>query len=194
MLTVATSGIVLQEEVRWTAAGSTIMIWPRKKAEGVVAAEGSAMKEKKAGAVSRGFGRREFGQRAALALTGVALAGEPFSGFAHGSAAVSPAALPEEQEDAQGLSSQAQAEIESKLQHIFAVYGPRLNEDQRKLLRRTVTYHVRMLEAVRPIAVANGDSPATVLKLVRKSEPNAREARRISRKSRDAARNLNRQR
>ncbi len=125
------------------------------------------MKEKKAvSAKAGGFGRREFGQRAALALTGAALAGAPFSGVARGLATVSPAALPEQQEDAQGLSSKAQAEIEAKLQHVFVTYGSRLNDDQRKLLRRTVTYHVRMLEAVRPIAVANGDAPATVLKLV----------------------------
>lgn len=125
------------------------------------------MKERKASsAAGTGFGRREFGQRAALALTGAALAGAPFSGVAGGLLAVSPATLPEQQEDTQGLSTQAQAEIEAKLQHIFTVYGSRLNDDQRKLLRRTVTYHVRMLEAVRPIAVTNGDAPATVLKLV----------------------------
>ncbi len=132
------------------------------------------MKEKKAGAVDSGIGRREFGQRAALALTGATLAGAPFFGFAHGSTTTSRFGLAEQQEDAQGLSSNAQEEIEVKLQHIFATYGSRLNDDQRKLLRRTVTYHVRMLEAVRPIAVANGDAPATVLKLVgREMLPNA---------------------
>ncbi len=125
------------------------------------------MKDKKAvSAKAGGFGRREFGQRAALALTGAALAGAPFSGFAHGLATSARSGLAEQQEDTQGLSSNAQAEIEAKLQHVFATYGSRLNDDQRKLLRRTVTYHVRMLEAVRPIAVANGDAPATVLKLV----------------------------
>ncbi len=130
------------------------------------------MKEKKAvSAKAGGFGRREFGQRAALALTGAALAGTHFSGFAHASAITSASGLADQQEDTQGLSSKAQAEIEAKLQHIFATYGSRLNDDQRKLLRRTVTYHVRMLEAVRPIAVANGDPPATVLKLVGRKTP-----------------------
>ncbi|HEV2314317.1 MAG TPA: hypothetical protein VGR94_03350 [Candidatus Acidoferrales bacterium] len=64
------------------------------------------------------------------------------------------------------LSGQAQAEVEAKLQHIFAKYGDRLSDDQKKLMRRTVTSHVRMLEAIRPIPVANGDAPATVLELV----------------------------
>lgn len=153
------------------------------------------MKEKKAGsAADSGFGRREFGQRAALALTGAALAGAPFSEVARGFAMPLAPDSPEEQEDAQGLSTNAQAEIESKLQHVFATYGSRLNDDQRKLLRRTVTYHVRMLEAVRPIAVANGDAPATVLKLVeRKNVQNTGEANRLFRKSRGAAKSSKRE-
>ena len=65
-----------------------------------------------------------------------------------------------------GLSAQAQAEVEAKMQHIVATYGSRLTEDQKKRLRGTVSYHVRMLEAIRPIATANGDAPATVLEIV----------------------------
>lgn len=153
------------------------------------------MKQKKTvSAAGSGFGRREFGQRAALALTGAALAGAPFSEVARGFEMPLAPDSREQQEDAQGLSTKAQAEIESKLQHIFAAYGSRLNDDQRKLLRRTVTYHVRMLEAVRPIAVANGDAPATVLKLVKKTtSQNTREAERISGKSRGAAKDSKRQ-
>jgi hypothetical protein len=125
------------------------------------------MKKKEAGsAAGGGFGRREFGQRAALVLTGAALAGAPFSGITRGLAMPSAPDSAEQQEDTQGLSTKAQAEIESKLQHIFATYGSRLNDDQKKRMRRIVSEHVRMLEAVRPIAVANGDPPATVLKLV----------------------------
>jgi hypothetical protein len=157
--------------------------------------EWSAMKEKKAVTTAGGFGRREFGQRAALALTGAALAGAPFSGVARGLAMPSAPDSAEQQEDMQGLSSKAQAEIEAKLQHIFATYGSRLNDDQRKLLRRTVTYHVRMLEAVRPIAVANGDAPATVLKLVeRKTQiSTAIEQTAVSNKSRRVAKDSKRQ-
>lgn len=150
--------------------------------------------EKTASAKAGGFGRREFGQRAALALTGAALAGAPFSGVAAGFAMPSAPDSAEQEDDAQGLSTKAQAEIESKLQHIFATYGSRLNDDQRKLLRGTVTYHVRMLEAVRPIAVANGDAPATVLKLVKKTtSERTREAGRLSGKSRGVAKDSKRQ-
>lgn len=97
------------------------------------------------------------------------------------------AAPREQQEGMEGMSSKAQAEIEAKLQRIFATYGSRLNEDQRKLMRRTVTYHVRMLEAVRPIVAANGDAPATVLKLVeRQTSRNMRKASRLSSQARKA--------
>lgn len=119
------------------------------------------MKEKKSrSAKSNGFGRREFGQRAALALTGAALASTPLAGLSSELATV-----PLEQEQSE-LTPQAQAEAEAKLQHVLATYGSRLNDDQKKMMRRTISEHVRMLEAVRPIAVGNGDAPATVLKLV----------------------------
>ena len=74
--------------------------------------------------------------------------------------------LPPQEQRGPALSQQAQTEVEAKLQRIFAKYGDRLSDDQKKLMRRTVENHVRMLEAIRPIAVTNGDPPATVLKLV----------------------------
>ena len=107
------------------------------------------------------IGRRDFGRLVALALAGstVASASE-FDG-------VSRLAFREQEPNQPHLSSAAQAEIETKLRHIFGSYGDRLNDAQKKLMRRTVTEHVRMLEAIRPIHEANGDSPATVLKLIR---------------------------
>lgn len=117
---------------------------------------------------NNGINRREFGQRAALAFVGAAFAGTPLAGLNGSSAVVTPSLLSEQGQGESGLSPQAQAEVESKLQHIFATYGSRLNADQKKLMRRTVGYHVRMLEAVRPMPVANGDPPATVLKLVKR--------------------------
>lgn len=125
------------------------------------------MKEKKSrSAGSNGFGRREFGQRAALALTGAALAGTPVAGLSREFAIAPLIDVLEQDQSESGLSHQAQAEVESKLQHVLATYGSRLNDDQKKMMRRTISEHVRMLEAVRPIAVGNGDAPATVLKLV----------------------------
>ncbi|HKW89623.1 MAG TPA: hypothetical protein VJN21_12805 [Candidatus Acidoferrales bacterium] len=114
----------------------------------------------------RGVSRREFGRNAAIALAGgaVAASAKPASGLTLDSLADA-ARMAQEQAES-GLSAAAQAEVEAKMQHIVAAFGSRLSEDQKKRLRGTVTYHVRMLEAIRPMAVANGDAPATVLELI----------------------------
>ena len=118
-----------------------------------------------------GVSRREFARRVALTVAGGALAAvtQPASS-SEAPRVTSIAPLPQD-EDSSNLSADAQAEVEAKLQHIFAKYGARLSDDQKKLMRRTVTSHVRMLEAIRPIPVANGDTPATVLKLVEDKTP-----------------------
>lgn len=115
---------------------------------------------------ARGVSRREFGRSAAMALAGGAVAAS--AGTASGLTLdkLADAARMAQEQAGSGLSAQAQAEVEAKMQHIVATYGSRLTEDQKKRLRGTVSYHVRMLEAIRPIATANGDAPATVLELV----------------------------
>lgn len=118
----------------------------------------------------QGVSRREFGRRAAITLAGGALAATASATAVHALGSTAPHALPPQEEGGPELSAQAQAEVEAKLQQILAAYGTRLTEDQKKRIRRTVTNHVRMLEAIRPIAVANGDAPATVLRLLRASE------------------------
>jgi len=95
----------------------------------------------------------------ALAATSVSASAEALAG------APSASNLLQEQAES-ALPVEAQAEVEAKLQHVLAQYGHLLSDDQKKLMRRTVTSHVRMLGAVRPIPVANSDAPATVLKLV----------------------------
>lgn len=131
----------------------------------------------KAGGVSR----REFARRVAFTVAGgtLAAAAVPISSSeAPRARAIAPLL---QDEDTSGLSADAQAEVEVKLQHIFAKYGARLSEDQKKLMRRTVMYHARMLEVIRPISVENGDAPATVLKLVEgKTPPIARSSIRTS--------------
>ena len=94
--------------------------------------------------------RRTFGQAAALTVAGglflpslVSAANEQVAG---------PAA--------------AQDEVEAKLRSVIAQWGDRLSEAQRQRIRRILQYHVRMLQAVRAFPVQNGDSPASVLKLV----------------------------
>ena len=117
------------------------------------------------------IGRRDFGRIVALALAGSTVA-DPLMAAAGSEVGGIPRLAFRTQEQNQAhLSSAAQAEVEAKLRHIFETYGGRLNDDQKKMMRRTVSEHVRMLEAIRPIHEANGDSPATVLKLIRGAAP-----------------------
>ncbi|MGC1291992.1 MAG: hypothetical protein WA855_12000 [Candidatus Acidiferrales bacterium] len=110
--------------------------------------------------------RREFARRIALTVAGSTLAAATLPIPSSAAPRVHSIAPLLQDEGASGLSADAQAEVEAKLQHIFAKYGARFSDDQKKLMRRTVTSHVRMLETIRPIPVANSDAPATVLKLV----------------------------
>ncbi|HEY6517180.1 MAG TPA: hypothetical protein VIY50_13650 [Steroidobacteraceae bacterium] len=105
--------------------------------------------------------RRDFGQRAALTLAGGAL----------GSAVM----LASDPAQAAAVSPPAQAEIAAKLRHIFALYGDRLSDGQRKMLRGVVTDHVRMLERIRALQVHNSDPPAAVLKLSDSGDARSRE-------------------
>ena len=110
--------------------------------------------------------RREFGRRVAFTVAGSALAATSVIASAEALAGAPSASNLLQEQTELGLPAEAQAEVEAKLQHVFAQYGHLLSDDQKKLMRRTVTSHVRMLEAVRPIPVANSDAPATVLQLV----------------------------
>lgn len=119
---------------------------------------------------SKRLSRRDFGRRAALTLAGGALASTAMldSGEAVGAngADAEHPMMPSVQAAVPGVSPPAQAEIESKLRHIFARYGHRLSEKQRKKLHGVVTDHVRMLERIRAVQVHNSDPPAAVLKLL----------------------------
>jgi hypothetical protein len=110
--------------------------------------------------------RREFGRRVAFTVAGSALTATSVSASAEAVARVLPVSSLLQEQTGSALPAEAQAEVEAKLQHVLAQYGHLLSDDQKKLMRRTVTSHVRMLEAIRPIPVANSDAPATVLKLV----------------------------
>jgi hypothetical protein len=110
--------------------------------------------------------RREFGRRVAFTVAGSALAATSVSASAEAIAGVPPISSLLQEQAESSLPAEAQAEVEAKLLHVLRQYGHLLSDDQKKLMRRTVTSHVRMLEAIRPIPVANSDAPATVLKLV----------------------------
>lgn len=95
--------------------------------------------------------RRQFGRGAALAAAGLPLLGT------RAAAAQAAAAAP---------ATPAEAEIAAKYQRLVAEYGKRMTPAQLTRARRTIAEHVRMLEAVRRYSMANGDAPATVLRLV----------------------------
>jgi hypothetical protein len=106
--------------------------------------------------------RRDFGQRAALTLAGGALGSAVMLG-------------PDPAQAAAAVSPPAQAEIAGKLRHIFALYGDRLSDGQRKMLHGVVTDPVRMLERIRALQVHNSDPPASVLKLIDSGGARSRE-------------------
>ncbi len=56
-------------------------------------------------------------------------------------------------------------EIDARMANILRLYGDRLSDDQRKLLRRVLTENERMLARVRTFSLENADPPASVLKL-----------------------------
>lgn len=100
-----------------------------------------------------GVSRRSFGRTTTLLMAGGLLL---------------PALAPGEkkEEAAQADPTAAPDEVESKLRHVIAQWGDRLSDAQRQRVRRILQYHVRMLQSVRAFPVQNGDSPASVLKLV----------------------------
>lgn len=107
--------------------------------------------------------RRRFGQLAMMGLAGSAvMPTELLKGGAPASAR-EPAV---QQRKGRPFPAAARAEIEEKLHRIFAEYGDRLSESQKRHMRGIVAYHVQMLDTVRAIPLSNPDAPATVLKLV----------------------------
>lgn len=59
------------------------------------------------------------------------------------------------------------SEVDAKTARILALYGSRLNSEQKDRVRRTVAAHVAMLERVRGETLPNSAPPAPVLRLVR---------------------------
>jgi hypothetical protein len=106
--------------------------------------------------------RREFGLGAAAAFAAAALT--PAGVLAAGSAATADTELIQDEQQPE-LAPELKAEVDAKVQHIFAKWGDRLNDDQKKRMRTIVSGHVRMLQSIRSTKVSNGDSPASVLKL-----------------------------
>jgi hypothetical protein len=104
--------------------------------------------------------RREFARRAALVSAAASLAPADLL-RAESSAAPVPAQQPA---NAPKLSPEGQAEVESRIQSIFAQYGKRLPDSQKKDIRRLAAEAQPALDRLRAFATENGDGPGLYLK------------------------------
>jgi len=104
--------------------------------------------------------RREFARRAALVSAAASLS--PSNLLSSKSIA---APLPAQQPaNAPKLSPEGQAEVESRIQAIFAQYGNRFSDAQKADIRRLATEAQPPLERLRSFATDNGDGPGLYLK------------------------------
>jgi hypothetical protein len=104
--------------------------------------------------------RREFARRAALVSAAASLA--PADLLRSESSAGAP--LTQQLASASKLSPESQAEVESRIQAIFAQYGKRLSDAQKSDIRRLVTEAQPPLDRLRAFATDNGDGPGLYLK------------------------------
>jgi len=104
--------------------------------------------------------RREFARRAAFVSAAASLS--PSNLLSSGSmTAPQPAQQPS---NAPKLSPEGQAEVESRIQSIFAEYGNRLTDAQKADIRRLATEAQPPLDRLRAFATDNGDGPGLYLK------------------------------
>jgi hypothetical protein len=104
--------------------------------------------------------RREFARRAAFVSAAATLAPSNLLN-AESVAAPLPAQLPA---NTPKLSAESQAEVDSRIQSIFAQYGSRLSDAQKADIRRLATEAQPPLERLRAFATENGDGPGLYLK------------------------------
>ena len=104
--------------------------------------------------------RREFARRAAFVSAAATLT--PSNLLSAGSIATPlPAQLPA---NAPKLSPEGQAEVDSRIQSVFAQYGSRLSDAQKADIRRLATEAQPPLERLRAFPAENGDGPGLYLK------------------------------
>jgi len=113
--------------------------------------------------------RREFARRAAFVSAAASLAPSKFLGPEF-IAAPLPAQQPA---NAPKLSPEGQAEVESRIQAIFAQYGNRLSDPQKADIRRLATEAQPPLDRLRAFATDNGDGPGLYLKPLMERERKA---------------------
>jgi hypothetical protein len=135
-----------------------------------------------------GISRREFARRAAIASAmatvapAAALATTPVGDFRGrlsspssilpGSGAQQPTSLPK-------LSPESQAEVDARIETIFAQYGKRFSDEQKGDIRRLCAVAQPPLDRLRAYALENGDGPALYLKPLVEREKNPLENTRV---------------
>jgi hypothetical protein len=107
-----------------------------------------------------GISRREFARRAAFISAAASL--EPARLLTPDSIA-SPLTT-QQPANTSKLSPESQAEVESRIQAVFAQYGKRLSDPQKADIRRLATEAQPPLERLRAFATDNGDGPGLYLK------------------------------
>jgi hypothetical protein len=118
--------------------------------------------------------RREFARRAAFVSAAATLTPSNLL-----SAESVSAALPAQQPaNTPKLSPEGQAEVDSRIQSIFAQYGSRLSDAQKADIRRLATEAQPPLERLRAFPAENGDGPGLYLKplIERERKPSPRPA------------------
>ncbi len=104
--------------------------------------------------------RREFARRAAFVSAAASLA--PSNLLSSKSITSSPPM--QQHANAPKLSPESQAEVESRIQAIFAQYGKRFSDAQKSDIRRLATEAQPQLDRLRAFATDNGDGPGLYLK------------------------------
>jgi hypothetical protein len=112
--------------------------------------------------------RREFARGAVFASAAASLSPADLL-----SARSSEATAPLQTPGTPKLSAESQAEVESRIQAVFARYGDRLSDAQKTDLRRLAAEGQAALDRLRAYSTNNGDGPALYLKplLEREKKP-----------------------
>jgi hypothetical protein len=111
--------------------------------------------------------RREFAGRAAVISGTAALAPGallPLGASSAVGAAGDVVAPPQAAQSGTALTGASAAEASARLQQIFAMYGDRLSDDDKALVKKMNTDLQPSLDRIRAYALQNGDAPALYLK------------------------------
>jgi hypothetical protein len=125
--------------------------------------------EQSSGSTLKQISRRQFGRNAATAMAAAtALTAPAFLATNAAAQAKTPAQTAPQQknpEPLEGLTPEQTAEVDARHANILRKYGSRFTDDQKARLRRILAQNERLMAPVRAFPLANGDAPASVLRL-----------------------------